>query len=57
MDQGQRVHLKDHALHGSEIVDGAARLCVMNLYLHGIGGDETNIMVDDSLRAHPRKVF
>ena len=57
MDQGQRVHLKDHALHGSEIVDGAARLCVMNLYLHGIGGDETNIMVDDSLRAHPGKYF
>ena len=26
----------------------------MNLYLHGIGGDETNITVDDSLRAHPR---
>ena len=25
----------------------------MNLYLHGIGGDETNITVDDSLRAHP----
>ena len=24
----------------------------MNLYLHGIGGDETNITVDDSLRAH-----
>ena len=25
----------------------------MNLYLHGIGGDETNIVVDDSLRNHP----
>ena len=25
----------------------------MNLYLYGIGGDETNITVDDSLRAHP----
>ena len=41
------------ALHGWEIVDSAARLGVMNLYLHGIGGDETNITVDDSLRAHP----
>ena len=39
--------------HGWEIVDSAARLCAMNLYLHGIGGDETNITVDDSLRAHP----
>ena len=53
MDQGQRVHLRDEALHGWEIVDSAARLCVMNLYLHGIGGDDTNIVVDDSLRSHP----
>ncbi len=53
MDQGQLAHLKDSALHGWEIVDSAARLCVMNLYLHGIGGDETNIRVDDSLRTHP----
>ena len=53
MDQGQLAHLKDHALHGWEIVDSAARLGVMNLYLHGIGGDETNIIVDDSLRTHP----
>ncbi len=53
MDQGQLVHLRDRALHGWEIVDSAARLGVMNLYLHGIGGDETNISVDDSLRNHP----
>ena len=53
MDQGQLGHLKENALHSWEIVDSAARLCVMNLYLHGIGGDETNIKVDDSLRAHP----
>ncbi len=53
MDQGQLAHLRDHALHGWEIVDSAARLGVMNLYLHGIGGDGTNIVVDDSLRNHP----
>ena len=53
MDQGQLAHLRDRALHGWEIVDSAARLGVMNLYLHGIGGDETNITVDDSLRNHP----
>ena len=29
MDQGQKEHLKHHALHGWEIVDGAARLGVM----------------------------
>ena len=53
MDQGQLTHLKDAALHGWEIVDGAARMGVMNLYLHGIGGNSTNIRVDDSLRSHP----
>ena len=46
-------HLQNDALRGWEIVDGAARLGVMNLYLHGIGGDRTNIRVDDSLRAQP----
>ena len=29
----------------------------MNLYLHGIGGDETNIVRDDSLRAHPGRNY
>ena len=53
MNQGQLAHLRDRSLHGWEIVDSAARLGVMNLYLHGIGGDETNIVVDDSLRTHP----
>ena len=53
MDRGQRERLQRDALHGWEIVDSAARLCAMNLYLHGIGGTETNIKVDDSLRAHP----
>ena len=57
MDQAQLAHLKDKALHGWEIVDSAARLCVMNLYLHGIGGDETTIRVDDSLRTHPGENF
>ena len=57
MDQGQKDHLKHSALYGWEIVDGAARMCVMNLYLHGIGGDETNIAVDDSLRDAPRESF
>ena len=57
MNQGQKEHLKSNALHGWEIVDSAARLSVMNLYLHGIGGDETNIVVDDSLRSLPSSRF
>ena len=53
MDQGQKTRLQQSALRGWEIVDNAARLGVMNLYLHGIGGDDPTITVDDSLRAHP----
>ena len=57
MDQGQREHLRNSALHGWEIVDGAARLGVMNLYLHSIGGDKSTIKVDDSLRNQPDDHF
>jgi type I restriction enzyme M protein len=31
-----------------EIVDGAARLCAMNLFLHGMGGEEP-VTVRDAL--------
>ena len=57
LDRGQKEHLQREALHGWEIVDSAARLGAMNLYLHGIGGDETNIVRDDSLRAHPGRNY
>jgi type I restriction enzyme M protein len=57
MDRGQLEELKYRSLYGWEIVDSAARLCVMNLYLHGIGGDQTLIKVDDSLRSRPGMDF
>src|SRR5215211_149381 len=55
LDKGQLGHLNKKALHGWEIVDNTARLCVMNLYLHGIGmnGGSSPIHVDDSLAADP----
>ncbi len=37
----EQRHLKEHALRGNDIVDSVVRLCVMNLYLHGIGGNES----------------
>ncbi len=37
LDRDQKKHLRHEALHGWEIVDNTARLCVMNLFLHGIG--------------------
>jgi type I restriction enzyme M protein len=59
LDKAQRDHLNKKALHGWEIVDNTARLCVMNLYLHGIGtnGGSSPIHVDDSLAADPAKRF
>ncbi len=57
LDKGQKKHLKLDALRGWEIVDATARLCAMNLVLHGIGGDDTPITVDDSLRGDPGQRF
>ncbi len=59
LDRDQWDHLRHKALHGWEIVDSAARLCVMNLYLHGIGanGSGSPIRVADSLAADPGTRF
>ncbi len=53
LDKDQKKHLKLEALRGWEIVDNTARLCAMNLLLHGVGGDESPISVDDALRGDP----
>jgi hypothetical protein len=37
LDPDEKRNLRFDALHGWEIVDNTARLCVMNLLLHGIG--------------------
>ena len=57
LDRDQQRHLRYEALRGWEIVDGTARLCVMNMFLHGIGGDESPIRVADSLAADPDDRF
>jgi type I restriction enzyme M protein len=59
LSRDQWQHLNQEALNGWEIVDAAARLCVMNLYLHGIGHDRTEspIRVDDSLASDPGDRF
>jgi type I restriction enzyme M protein len=48
LDKDDKKFLKEQALSGTEIVDGTARLCVMNLFLHGIGGEEP-VTVRDAL--------
>jgi len=59
LDPEQRDHLRFHALKGWEIVDNTARLCVMNLLLHGIGAEDapSPIVVDDALKADPSERF
>lgn len=54
LDKKQKKFLKDETLWGWEIVDAAARLCAMNLYLHGIDG---HIEVSDSLARDPGNRF
>ncbi len=49
LSKKERKHLKETALHGNDIVDSVVRLCAMNLYLHGIGGDECPITANDAL--------
>ncbi len=45
----EQRHLKLDAVRGNDIVDSVVRLCAMNLYLHGIGGDECPISATDAL--------
>lgn len=49
LDKEQKKVLKFGTFGGKDIADDVARLCAMNLYLHGIGGDESPIGVGDSL--------
>ena len=51
----QRLHLRDTFVHGTELVDGTARLAAMNLLLHGIGTPRGESLIDvkDSLIADP----
>lgn len=62
LDRKAKRHLKLEAFRGVELVDGVARLCAMNLLLHGIGptaGEEVEpaVRVDDALRLDPGDRF
>ncbi|MFA5412642.1 MAG: class I SAM-dependent DNA methyltransferase [Candidatus Micrarchaeia archaeon] len=57
LDKQQKLFLKHKTFKGWEIVDATARLCVMNLYLHGINGEESPITVTDSLISMPSEHF
>jgi len=51
LDKKQLTFLNTEQLRGVELVDGVARLCCMNLVLHGIGSDATHVpvLVKDAL--------
>ena len=59
MDADEKRQLRDATFTGWEIVDGTARLCAMNLLLHGIGSPsgDSLVHVEDSLRGDPGQRF
>jgi type I restriction enzyme M protein len=59
LDPDEKRFLRNEAFRGWEIVDATARLCAMNLLLHGISAPESSpvITVDDSLRSAPSEHF
>jgi type I restriction enzyme M protein len=48
-------YLRTRTLHGADLVPNVARLCAMNLFLHGIGTDQRHpaVEVRDSLESRP----
>ena len=58
LTRDQKKKLKDRTFTGIELVQSVARLCAMNLLLHGIGSQESEpIVVRDSLAADPGDRF
>ena len=59
LDREQKAFLKNAAFHGNEIVAGTRRLCLMNMFLHGIGEmtGETPIAPTDALISPPSATF
>jgi type I restriction enzyme M protein len=57
LTQIQEEFLKFNTFHGWEIESSTARLCLMNLFLHGIGDlkETPDIHVSDSLKDVPNK--
>jgi len=57
LTETQKKFLKFDAFHGWEIEKSTARLCLMNLFLHGIGDlkETPDIEVTDSLKAGVKK--
>lgn len=57
LNRDEKQQLKHRTFNGNEIVPMAARLCVMNLYLHGVNGEDNPISPDDSLKKNPGGIY
>lgn len=57
LNRDQKEELKHRTFTGNDIVPMVARLCVMNLYLHGVDGEETPISGEDSLKKNPGAIY
>ena len=58
LNPDQKKHLRESFVHGWELVPNTARLCIMNLYLHGINADPCPVKSGiDSLASDPGERF
>ena len=58
LDPDQKKHLRTKLVKGWELVPNTARLCIMNLFLHGINADPCPVKSGlDSLAADPGERF
>jgi type I restriction enzyme M protein len=58
LDKDQKKHLRTKFVKGGDIVPNTARLCIMNLYLHGIDAEPCPIKSGvDSLAGDPGERF
>ncbi len=58
LTRDQLKHLKEKAFTGYELVQATARVCAMNMLLHGIGSEKSvPVIVGDALAADPGERF
>ena len=60
LDRAQKKQLASEILFGVELVDSVARLCCMNLLLHGIsadGADKVPVEIRDALGSHGGRYY
>jgi type I restriction enzyme M protein len=57
MSKGDKEFMVNEALSGVDIVESVARLCAMNMYLHGIGAKRCPVEVADALASKGREHF